>query len=153
MKKNILDSAAQSSMEERIARIRPDSQRLWGKMTAAQCLCHLADQLRMALGHLPVKDQSTFMSRTLFKMLVMAGMPAPKGKIETAPEINAQLQGTQPTEFEADRHSLHELIRDFLKTGDNFRYQAHPFFGPLTRHQWGKLIYTHLDHHLTQFGC
>lgn len=153
MKKNILDTAAKASMQERIAKMRPDSQRLWGKMNASECLCHMADQIRMTLGHLPVKDQSNFMSRTLAKMLVMAGMPAPKGKVETAPEINAQKQGTKPTEFEADRRLLLGLIDEFLKTSDTFRYQVHPFFGPLSRKQWGKLIYTHLDHHLHQFGC
>ena len=153
MKKTVLDAEALSAIRERIGKIKPDSQRLWGKMNAAECLCHMADQIRMTLGHLPVKDQSTFMSRSLVKMLVMAGMPAPKGKVETAPEINTQLQGTKPTEFEADRRALLGFIEEFLKTSETFRYQVHPFFGTLSRKQWGKLIYTHLDHHLSQFGC
>lgn len=153
MKKTVLDAETLSVVRERIAKMSLDSERLWGKMSAAECICHMADQIRMTLGHLPVKDQSTFMSRTLVKMLVMAGMPAPKGKIETAPEINAQLQGTKPTEFEADRRMLTGLIDEFLKTSETFRYQVHPFFGQMSRKQWGKLIYTHLDHHLSQFGC
>lgn len=152
MKKNILDAEARATILVRIGKMKPDAAAVWGKMNAAQCMCHMADQLRMLLNELPTADRSTFMSRTLVKTLVMAGMPAPKGKVPTAPEIDQVSAGTKPTTFEADRKALLHLIDRYLATPEGFAYQVHPFFGRLTRRQWGKLIWSHLDHHLGQFG-
>ena len=33
------------------------------------------------------------------------------------------------------------------------RWPEHPFFGPLTRKDWGVLGYRHSDHHLRQFDA
>lgn len=152
MKKTILDPQSRAAMQGRIAAIRPDSKALWGKMNAAQCLAHLADQFRMALGRVKVAGTPTFMQRTLVRWLVMAGMPAPKGKIMTMPELDQLTAGTKPTEFEADRASLLSLIEEFMATPEDYPYQVHPAFGFFNKKEWGKMMWTHLDHHLTQFG-
>lgn len=153
MKKSILDPDGLASMLARIGNMKADAPAQWGKMNAAQCMCHMADQLRMLLNELPTADRSTFMSRTFVKTLVMLGMPAPKGKVPTAPEIDQVSAGTKPTTFEADRKVLLHLIDRYLATPEGFAYQTHPFFGRLSRKQWGKLVWTHLDHHLSQFGA
>jgi Protein of unknown function (DUF1569) len=153
MKKSILDPDGRASILARIGNMKADAPAQWGKMNAAQCICHIADQIRVALNTLPTVDRSTFMSRTFVKTLVMLGMPAPKGKVPTAPEIDQVSAGTKPTTFEADRKELLLLIERFLATGDGYAYQPHPFFGALSKKQWGKLIWTHLDHHLSQFGA
>ncbi len=62
-------------------------------------LCHLADQLRVALGDLSSKPVHTFASRTLLKfMVVNTGLEPPRGKIQTAPEMLA----SRPAAWEAD---------------------------------------------------
>ena len=136
----------------RIMDLRPDSPRQWGLMTAAQAQAHMADQLRIANGSIPCQDASTFLSRTLVKWLVLAGMPAPKGKVKTANEIDQQIAGTAPGDFEADKSTLLALIDWLVSQGPGTRFARHPFFGDLTKAQWGKLAFTHLDHHLSQFG-
>jgi hypothetical protein len=153
MKKNVLDSEARALMLGRIAGFKADSVAQWGKMNAAQCICHLADQLRMALGHMKVGGTPGFFGRTVMKNLVLMGMPAPKGKVPTAPEIDQQTAGTKPTNYEADRKRLLELLDEFVGKSASFTYQAHPFFGPMSKQQWGKLVWSHLDHHLRQFGA
>jgi hypothetical protein len=152
MKKNILNTESRALMLKRISELWPDSQALWGKMNAPQCICHLADQLRMALGTLPVEGKPSFLGRTLIRMIVLMGAPAPKGKASTAPELDQLTAGTKPTNFEDDRKALYHLLDVFLAKSDNFMFQRHPFFGDLNKHQWGKMIWSHLDHHLSQFG-
>jgi len=38
--KNLFEAARVEEVKERIARLRPDSQRQWGKMNAAQAVAH-----------------------------------------------------------------------------------------------------------------
>lgn len=137
---------------ERIMKVRPDSPALWGKMNANQMLCHLADQIRLATGEITDKDESTFFGRNILVPLVLWGFPAPKGKVTTHRKLDhAKGAGTQPTEFEADRQILVDYIRLF-ETPRNDWHQ-HPMFGKLSHRQWARFAYTHMDHHLKQFGC
>jgi Protein of unknown function (DUF1569) len=136
----------------RIMELRPDSPRQWGLMTAAQAQAHMADQLRLAKGDIQAKDVSTFMSRTLVKWLVLAGMPAPKGKVKTMQELDQQVGGTPPGDFEADKAALLAIIAWFVSMAEGHRFAPHAFFGQMTKAQWGKLAHSHLNHHLSQFG-
>lgn len=125
----------------------------WGTMTASQMICHLADQIRVALGSIAVADQSTFLTRTVTKRLVLLGMPIPRGKVQTFPEIDqAAGKGTAPTTFADDVAALKHVISEFIATEPNFAFQRHSLFGALNRQQWGRLISLHLDYHLRQFG-
>lgn len=153
MKKSILDPGSRSNVLTRLSGFHADAPALWGKMTAAQCMCHLADQLRIALGDIPVTGKPKFLQRTLVKTLVLWGMPAPKGKVPTMPEIDQQNAGTKPTTFDNDRKLLVALIQKFVGSSEHFKFQSHPFFGRMDKNEWGKLIYSHLDHHLRQFGA
>lgn len=150
--KNLLNPQEHSHILARIDALQRDAQAQWGVMTVNQMVCHAADQIRMALGDIPVTDQSNFMTRTLAIRLVLLGMPTPKGKVKTPPELDPTRRGTQPTTFSQDTALLKQKIAEFLNTTADFAFQPHPAFGPLTRGQWGRLIYLHLDYHLRQFG-
>jgi len=41
--KNLFEAATVEEVKERVARLRPDSDRLWGKMNPAQALAHCGD--------------------------------------------------------------------------------------------------------------
>lgn len=153
MKKNILDATARAAMLARLAQLRADSPALWGKMNASQCACHLADQLRIAFGEIKVAGTPPFIGRTLVKTLVLWGMPAPKGKVQTMPEIDQLSAGTKPTTMEADQKTLLALIDRLLAIDPNFDFQVHPNFGRFTKAQWGRMVWIHMNHHLSQFGC
>ena len=85
---------------------------------------------------------------------MLLGIPAPKGKIKTFPEIDLEKgNGTKPTSFENDKTLLKKIVSDFLEKDSSFNYQPHGAFGPFTKEQWGRIIYIHFDHHLKQFGA
>ena len=149
---NIITKNDLDAIIQRIKSLRADSPALWGKMDVNQMVVHLSDQLRCALGDMKTQRMGNILHRTLAKWLVMAGMKAPKGKVKTVPEFDQALKGTRVTSFEADRQALHTLLERFAAAPDAYPWQEHPAFGHLNKKQWGRLAYTHLDHHLSQFG-
>jgi hypothetical protein len=50
--RNLFDAARVEEVKQRIARLRPDSQRQWGKMNAPQAVAHCSKGLELALGDL-----------------------------------------------------------------------------------------------------
>jgi hypothetical protein len=57
---------------------------------------------------------------------------------------------TAPKDFEKEKQKLLEMIANFKE--ENIVDTPHPFFGKLTKEQWSKGTWKHLDHHLQQFG-
>jgi len=53
-------------------------------------------------------------------------------------------------DFEKEKAILIELVNNFAET--NLQGEQHPVFGKLTKHNWSKATWKHLDHHLRQFG-
>jgi hypothetical protein len=150
--KNILNEKDRKEVLQRIQNISMESSRLWGKMNANEMLCHSADQIRLALGEKSSLFVGNAFLTTFFKTLVLWGVPAPKGKVETVKELKQGAEGTPVTSFSSDKESLIDSIEKFVtKTPDNMNV-VHPAFGNLSYKQWGRLIYIHLDHHLKQFS-
>ena len=148
----ILNKKDHYEIKLRIADLKRDDLPLWGKMNVGEMLCHTADQVKMALGEIRPQINTTFWGRTLVKRLILMGMKAPKGKVETVPEVNPHKLGSKPVNFESDRDYLLRKIEDFIAAPEPKEPIVHPFFGKLTKAQWGKVVYGHLDHHLSQFG-
>jgi hypothetical protein len=48
--KNLFEAARAKEVKERIALLRPDSERLWGTMNAPQAVAHCSGGLELALG-------------------------------------------------------------------------------------------------------
>ena len=48
--RNLFEAAAAEEVQQRIARLRPDSERVWGKMSPAQAVAHCAASMEWALG-------------------------------------------------------------------------------------------------------
>ena len=48
--KNLFEAARVEEVKERMAQLRPDSERLWGKMNVAQALAHCSGAMEMAVG-------------------------------------------------------------------------------------------------------
>ena len=146
--KTLFDADARSSIRRRVDRLEPDSARQWGKMHAAQMVCHVADQLRVALGELDTAGKPGLLRFRPLRQLLVYWLPWPKGRIETAPEMLT----TMPLEWHDDVSTLHVLIENFGKRALVVKWAMHPMFGPLSGHEWGVLSWKHLDYHLQQFG-
>jgi len=139
------------SIIDRVSALTASDRRLWGKMSAAQMVCHLCDSYKVALGEKTVSMATGFMQQTIVKFVALR-MPLqwPKG-VKTRPEIEQGTGGTPPAEFEKDRAELLSLIERFC--ADAFeRKIEHPFFGPMSRADWMRWGFLHADHHLRQFG-
>jgi Protein of unknown function (DUF1569) len=144
--KSMWDEGRQE-IKERVARVAPESKAQWGRMSAPQMVCHLADSLRMALGELPVRSKRLPIRYPPLKQFIIYVAPFPKSA-PTAPELLAR----SPREWDADVADLRSLV-DRLEPRHGAKWPEHPAFGKLSERAWGVLVYRHMDHHLKQFGA
>lgn len=151
MKRNLAYVTDFESITDRINDLRPDSQRLWGRMSAGQVLPHLADQLRICLGDKPAFMRGNALTRWLSKQYALLLTSMPKN-LPTIKELDPDREAmTRPTDFEADRQRLLDLMQRYDALPPDAPL-SHPVFGQLNKYQLGQLTYVHLDHHLKQFG-
>lgn len=147
--KTLYDPDAYANMVSRIHALTPDTPGRWGKMSVAQMLAHCKQAFKVPLTGKPLPRM--FAGRLigwLIKRKLYDNTPYGKG-LPTAPDFIVK----DERDFEKEKTALLELVEQFYKRGPegtgNF---PHPFFGRLTKEQWGKSMWKHLDHHLRQFG-
>jgi hypothetical protein len=147
--KNLFEEAVYKEVMDRIHKLTPGSQRLWGKMSVAQMLAHCKQAFKVPLSEKPLPR--IFFGRLvgwLIKGKLYDSKPFAKS-LPTSPDFVIR----DVREFNKEKAALIDLINQFYQKGPgqvgNF---PHPFFGPLTKPQWGMAMWKHLDHHLRQFG-
>jgi hypothetical protein len=151
--KTLARSRDTAEILERLTRVRPDSVRRWGRMSAHQMVCHLSDSFRMASGHKPVSHATGVLQRTIVKWIVLyLPLPWPAG-IPTRPEIDQERGGTGPIDFAADVAELARLVEFVATQRREFVWPPHPIFGSMSETDWLRWSYLHIDHHLRQFGA
>jgi hypothetical protein len=147
--KNLFEAATVEEVKERVARLRPDSDRLWGKMNPAQALAHCSAAMEMAVGEkLPRRILiGRLLGRLAKKSMIVNEKPMPRNA-----GTDKSLVVTDERDFVAERQRLSEFIDRFAAGGPGVcTKHPHFFFGPLTPLEWAALMYQHLDHHLRQF--
>jgi hypothetical protein len=148
--KNVFEPAVVDEITDRIAHLRPDSERQWGKMSVAQMLAHCSATIGMAEGK--VTPPRILLGRLLGplakKSLILNGEPMRRNSMT---EKTALV--TDERDFAVERLRLRKSLDGFVSGGPG-KCTKHPhfFFGPLTPVEWAALMYQHLDHHLRQFG-
>ena len=138
---------------ERLGRIRPETPRHWGRMTAAQMVCHLTDAFRGVMGERPSSSPAPVLPRWRQRLMKFVALQLPFAwphGMKTRPDADPELGGTRPREFAADVADLVQACERFA-TGTWAR-GPHYLFGPLSEEEWGRWGYRHVDHHLRQFG-
>jgi len=151
MKGTLSAPGAVDAFVARLSAITEHSPRQWGRMTAHQMFCHLADAFLVVRGDRPVaKRADNWFSRTVVKFIALnTPMPWPKG-VPTMEECDSEKKGTPPEVFAQDRAKAIELLREFAVP--SARPMSHPLFGPMTHDEWMVWAYRHTDHHARQFG-
>jgi hypothetical protein len=94
--KNLFDPSLVEDVKQRIMRLRPDSERQWGKMTVALVLAHCTSGLQMAMGVINPR-RASFPGNViglLIKPLVFGNDKPMRRNSPSAPEL-----------FTADPHS------------------------------------------------
>jgi len=150
--KTLLHPEARAEILRRIDALTPQSERMWGRMTSHQMVCHLSDACRAALDERRVPVIGTLWERTMIRFLAIhTNVKWPEG-VRTVPDADQEIGGTRPTEFAHDVDVLRGLIQRF--SGPKAQLTGyHPLFGALSTTEWGKFSYRHADHHLRQFGA
>jgi hypothetical protein len=148
--KNLFEPSVANELKERALRLTPDSERLWGKMNAAQVMAHCAGGLELAAGQMrPPRKLIGRIIGPIVKPLVLRDDEPMR---RNTPTIDA-LRVSDERNLDAERTRLLDMIDRFVATGPaGCTTHPHSFFGPLTPQEWAILMYKHLDHHLRQFG-
>jgi len=151
--KNLRNAQDREEIAHRVADVRAESRRLWGKMSAHQMICHLSDGFRLYMGEKKAAPAGgIYPSRILRWFALWAPMEWPRG-FKTMPELDQEAGGgTSPVEFTRDQRELLELLQRFTRAPRDFSRPAHPHFGAMSERSWMRLAYLHADHHLRQFG-
>ena len=147
--RNLFDQATYRDTVERLNRLTPESERLWGKMTVSQMLAHCKRAFRVPLSEVPMPRM--FLGRLLGWMAKpKLYNNTPWGKsLPTSPSFIIR----DERNFEKEKTALLELVEQFHTRGpEKVGLYPHPFFGKLTKEQWGVSMWKHIDHHLRQFG-
>jgi hypothetical protein len=152
MMKNLSNQQDRDQLRNRLQRLAADSPRRWGKMSAHQMICHLSDSFKAGTGEKEVSSTGNVFHRSVVKWLALyAPVPWPHG-VPTRPEMNQDIGGTRPLEFEKDRAELLSIIERFSRSQRDFDWHPHPLFGLMADRDWFRWGYLHVDHHLRQFG-
>lgn len=121
--------------------------RKWGKMTLQQMLVHYTTQLQIALSEIPGRLQGLWIMRTVLgKSIGLGKIPRPKGSA-TPREMNVEKNNFAPADIESEKRLLLHYLERVRSTES---LQLHPFFGVLSKQEWRRLMYKHIDHHLKQ---
>jgi hypothetical protein len=151
--KTLAQQRDRTEIQQRLTRLRPENAARWGRMSAHQMVCHLADAFRIAIGERPVRRAPNVFQRTVLKWLALyAPLPWVKG-FPTMPEIDqVGGGGTRPAAFAADLAELERLLEAMTAPARALDGHAHPVFGSMSDAAWLRWGYLHVDHHLRQFG-
>jgi hypothetical protein len=149
--KTLFEAAIVQEVKERMAKLRPDSERQWGKMSPAQALAHCSGAIEMALGQIPQSPRillGRLVGPMAKKSLLVKGEPMRRNSMTEKSLVVADERN-----FVEEKQRLRETIDRFATTGPTrCTKQPHFFFGVLSPVERAALMYQHLDHHLRQFG-
>lgn len=146
--KNLFDADVKKDIITRIHQLTPGSKAVWGKMNVAQMLAHVQVPMGVALGTHTVKGNWLMkLILPLFKKNLYDEKPWKQG----LPTDKTFIMTGMEKDFENEKSQLIDKLNRFTET--NMINEAHPVFGKLTKEQWSKATWKHLDHHLKQFGA
>jgi hypothetical protein len=147
--KNLFDAASVNEVKARVEQLRPDSQRQWGKMNAAQAVAHCSAGLQLASGEL--RPPRVLIGRIIGRMVKVLALKDEQPLRRNSPTMK-DLVVLDERDLRTERERLCALIDRFAAAGPKgCTTHPHSFFGPLTPQEWATLMYKHLDHHLRQF--
>ncbi|MGC2402899.1 MAG: DUF1569 domain-containing protein [Acidobacteriaceae bacterium] len=149
--KNLFDVTVANEVKTRLGKLRPQTERQWGKMTAPQMLAHCSLSMQWAVGEV-VPEKGPLPARLmgrLVKPMVFRNEDPLRKNSPTARSLIV----TDERDLSKERERLSGLIDKFSAGGAaGCTKNPHSFFGKMTSEEWAALMYKHLDHHLRQFG-
>ena len=145
---SLWDPSARQDILSRIDRLTPETQPLWGRMTAGEMIAHLARGMKMGLGELETRQRRTVFRYWPLKHVFVYWVRFPR----SAPAPREMVTREKPVTWDADLADLRDSFDRFATRDRRGPWPVHPIFGRLSGKAWGALGWRHLDHHLRQFG-
>ncbi|MEO0470645.1 MAG: DUF1569 domain-containing protein [Bacteroidota bacterium] len=148
--KNLFERGPLEEILGRIAALKPDSQRYWGRMSVAQMMKHCRLALDNAMGnHFGKRAWWSYLLAPFWKSRYYSPKPF---LIKNLPTHSAFEIAEEQT-FQQEKEALEAVLHHFYRAGPQLaRNAVHPILGRFTPEQWAIGQYKHLDHHLRQFG-
>ena len=144
---SMFDAVTRQRFRRRIDKLTPQSERRWGTMSSQKMVCHLGDQLRLALGELDARPMPGPMRYAPMRWIAIYVVRWPHG-FKGPPEAFT----TQAGEWVRDVSALNSLLEQFAGRSHQRDWPEHPVFGKMSGPLWAHLTCKHFDHHLRQFG-
>jgi Protein of unknown function (DUF1569) len=145
--KNLFDPEIKQEIINRVNKLTAQSDRKWGKMDVAQMLAHVQLPIKIAYGtHQPKGSFLLRLIGPLFKSKLWDNQPY-KQSLPTDPSF--VMTGFEKN-FEKEKAALLDLVNRFNEA--TVVGEKHPVFGKMTKENWSKATWKHIDHHLRQFG-
>lgn len=148
--KNLFEAASVAEVKERMAHLRPDSERLWGKMNAAQAIAHCTRGIELATGER--RPPRMLVGRVIGWVLKPIAFKEEEPMRKNSPTVPGLVVDDE-RDLAVEQERLSGIIDRFAASGPaGCTTHPHSFFGRLTPEEWSAWMYKHLDHHLRQFG-
>lgn len=148
---NVFDAKDAQNYIDRINKLTPDTQGLWGKMTVDQMLAHCNVSYEMVYEpekHKKPGSIAKFILKTFVKSKVVGEKAYSKGG-PTAPQFII----AERKNFDEEKKRLIGFIQKTQQLGDSAFDGKESFsFGKLNAREWNNMFAKHLNHHLAQFG-
>jgi hypothetical protein len=146
---SIFDQKDNHHLIERIKKLNPQTQGLWGKMNVSQMMAHLQEPLLVMTGEKTIKFTlwGRFFGKYLKnKFIKNRGFGKNLLTHEKFKVVDAK-------QFQNEQEKLINTMLIIQQQGTNvITKNKHPFFGNITHQEWADLMYLHINHHLNQFG-
>lgn len=146
-----LNDETLEQFKSRLRALKPEAQRQWGTMSAAQMLAHLRIVLEISLEERESKDESRPWLLPIIWLIVFEWWTNwPKGRIKAS----SQFLDSTATDFEAERDQVLAAMERFVAHAARFpaRKVLEPMLGKVSLRKWQRIHGVHTDYHFRQFG-
>ena len=128
--KNLFEARKVEEVKERMAQLRPDSERMWGKMNPAQALAHCSAAMEMAMGE--ICPPRMLIGRIIGRMVKPIAFRSDEPMRRNSPTVK-DLVVQDERDLGRERERLCGLIDRFAAAGpEGYTTHPHSFFGRLT---------------------
>ena len=134
----------------RLERVTADTLTDDGLVSGHHTVLHLARELEAVLAAGDHSPQGNAWSRSVGRLWVLNVAPWPEKLPRTAAEVEAFAPTLIADAFNQDFNTLIERIRHFDARAGAGSLGPHHRFGRLSRDDWGKYLYLHVDWHLSK---
>ena len=148
--KSVFSKEETDKLLSRINNLTQSSRPFWGEINVSQMLAHCNVPYEMIYTDNYPKPNlfKRFLLKIFVKKAVVGEKPYPKNG-RTAPQFII----TDDRDFEKEKKQLISYLIKTQELGENyFNNKENHSFGRLTKEEWNRMFYKHLDHHLKQFG-